>query len=195
AAMEAAARLLASTRIVAPVSGVIAERSVKVGNLIQVNQNLFRIVGMDPLQAVINVRGGQRGIVKAGQVVQLEADALPGKQFTGNILRIAPTVDAASGTFPVTCQFRDKNATLQPGLFGRIDIVYDHRDEAVTIPRSALIEEDGETAVFVVDAAPVKVPTVDAKAKDADKAKAAAKDSKDTKAIVAATPGFVAHRK
>ncbi|HET7778854.1 MAG TPA: efflux RND transporter periplasmic adaptor subunit [Rudaea sp.] len=195
AALQTARLQLAYTRIVAPVSGVIAERSVKVGNLIQVNQNLFRIVGMDPLQAVLNVPERQLGILKAGQVVQLEADALPGKQFTGNILRIAPTVDAASGTFRVTCQFRDKTATLKPGMFGRIDIVYDHRDEAVTIPRSALIEEDGETAVFVVDAAPVKVPTVDAKAKDADKAKAAAKDSKDTKAIVAATPGFVAHRK
>jgi len=195
AALQTARLQLAYTRIVAPVSGVIAERSVKVGNLIQVNQNLFRIVGMDPLQAVLNVPERQLGILKAGQVVQLEADALPGKQFTGNILRIAPTVDAASGTFRVTCQFRDKTATLKPGMFGRIDIVYDHRDEAVTIPRSALIEEDGETAVFVVDAAPVKVPTVDAKAKDADKAKAAAKDSKDTKAIVASTPGFVAHRK
>ncbi len=195
AALQTARLQLAYTRIVAPVSGVIAERSVKVGNLIQVNQNLFRIVGMDPLQAVLNVPERQLGILKAGQVVQLEADALPGKQFTGNILRIAPTVDAASGTFRVTCQFRDKTATLKPGMFGRIDIVYDHRDEAVTIPRSALIEEDGETAVFVVDAAPVKVPTVDAKAKDADKAKAGAKDSKDTKAIVAATPGFVAHRK
>jgi membrane fusion protein (multidrug efflux system) len=95
----------------------------------------------------------------------------------------------------VTCQFRDKTATLKPGMFGRIDIVYDHRDEAVTIPRSALIEEDGETAVFVVDAAPIKVPSADSKTKDADKEKTAAKDSKDTKAIVAATPGFVAHRK
>jgi len=196
AALQTARLQLAYTRIVAPVSGVIAERSVKVGNLIQVNQNLFRIVGMDPLQAVLNVPERQLGILKAGQAVQLEADALPGKKFTGDILRIAPTVDAASGTFRVTCQFRDKTATLKPGMFGRIDIVYDHRDEAVTIPRSALIEEDGETAVFVVDAAPVKVPAADSnKAKDADKAKTAAKDSKDTKAIVASTPGFVAHRK
>ena len=196
ALLQTARLQLAYTRIVAPVSGVIAERSVKVGNLIQVNQNLFRIVGMDPLQAVLNVPERQLGILKAGQAVQLEADALPGKKFTGDILRIAPTVDAASGTFRVTCQFHDKTATLKPGMFGRIDIVYDHRDEAVTIPRSALIEEDGETAVFVVDAAPVKVPAADSnKAKDADKAKTAAKDSKDTKAIVASTPGFVAHRK
>jgi len=189
AALQTARLQLAYTRITAPVSGVIAERSVKVGNLIQVNQNLFRIVGMDPLQAVLNVPERQLGILKAHQAVQLEADALPGKQFTGNILRIAPVVDPASGTFRVTCEFHDKTGLLKPGMFGRIDIVYDHRDEALTVPRSALIEEDGETAVFVVEAAPVK-PVVPAN--KSDKTKPLTKDAKDT---VAAAPGFIAHRK
>jgi membrane fusion protein (multidrug efflux system) len=197
AALTTAKLQLAYTRITAPVSGVIAERSVKVGNLVQVNQNLFRIVDMDPLQAVLNVPERQLGILKAGQPVQLEADALPGKKFAGNILRIAPVVDPASGTFRVTCQFHDRSATLKPGMFGRIDIVYDHRDEALTIPRSALIEEDGETAVFVVDTAPVKAPDEDKAKEGGDKTKAVAKDTlgKDGKAILAATPGFVAHRK
>jgi membrane fusion protein (multidrug efflux system) len=191
AALQSAKVQLAYTRITAPVSGVIAERSVKLGNLIQVNQSLFRIVGMDPLQAVLNVPERQLGILKAGQDVELEADALPGKKFSGDILRIAPVVDPASGTFRVTCQFHDKTGMLKPGMFGRIDIVYDHREDALTIPRSALIEEDGETAVFVVDAAPVKVASADDKAKDkrAGKGKGAAAE------VVATTPGFVAHRK
>jgi membrane fusion protein, multidrug efflux system len=201
AALQTAKLQLAYTRIMAPVSGVVAERSVKLGNLVQVNQSLFRIVNMDTLQAVLNVPERQLGILKAGQTVALEADALPGQKFAGNILRIAPVVDPTSGTFRVTCEFRDKSRTLKPGMFGRIDIVYDHRDEALTIPRSALIEEDGETAVFVVDTAPVKVPTDADKSKDGDKSKVAAKDAagkdaaKDGKAIVATTPGLVAHRK
>ena len=101
AALQTAKLQLAYTRIIAPVSGVIAERSVKLGNLVQINQSLFRIVDMDPLQAVLNVPERQLGILKAGQTVALEADALPGKKFAGNILRIAPVVDAASGTFRV----------------------------------------------------------------------------------------------
>ena len=188
AAVQTAKLQVAYTKITAPVSGVIAERSVKVGNLIQTNQSLFRIVGMDPLQAVLNVPERQLGILKSGQPVQLEADALPGKKFAGDILRIAPVVDPASGTFRVTCQFHDKTGLLKPGMFGRIDIVYDHRDDALTIPRSALIEEDGETAVFVVEAGQVKiVPS------DADRAKAG-KD-KDANKTAATTPGFIAHRK
>lgn len=187
AAMESARLQLEYTRVLAPVDGIIAERSVKVGNMLQANQNVFRIVGMDPLQAVLNVPERQLGILKAGQAVQLEADALPGKQFTGTILRIAPVVDSNSGTFRVTTQFHDKTGLLKPGMFSRIDIVYDHRDDALTIPRSALIEEDGETAVFVVE-------------KDTPKpAPASAKDGTvkaDVKTASAPAPdALVAHRK
>jgi len=184
AAYQTAKLQLAYTRIVAPVSGVIAERSVKLGNLIQINQNMFRIIGMDPLQAVLNVPERQLGILKVGQPVDLEADALSGRKFTGTILRVAPAVDAASGTFRVTCEFRGQSG-LKPGMFGRIEIVYDHRDDALTVPRAAVIEEDGETAVFVVDKAPPPAPSKDEK-------KAEAKT--DTKAAVAVDK-FVAHRK
>ncbi len=82
AVVEGAKIDLSYTRIVAPISGVIAKRSVKVGNLIQVNQTLFRIVDMDPLQAVLNVPERQLGILKPGQAVQLEADALPARIST-----------------------------------------------------------------------------------------------------------------
>jgi len=198
AAYQTAKLQLTYTRIVAPVSGVIAERSVKLGNLIQINQNMFRIVGMDPLQAVLNVPERQLGILKAGQTVQLEADALVGKTFSGNILRVAPTVDPASGTFRVTCEFHDKTGELKPGMFGRVEIVYDHRDDALTVPRSALVEEDGETAVFVVDKAPPPAPAKDAKdAKDAVAKTDAKADAKsDAKpAATAAVDSLVAHRK
>lgn len=196
AAHEEAALNLRFTTIVAPVDGVIAERSVKLGNPIQVNQNLFRIVGMDPLQAVLNVPERQLGILKSGQPVVLEADALPGQKFVGNILRIAPVVDSNSGTFRVTCEFHDKSGTLKPGMFGRIGIVYDQRADALTVPRSALVEEDGETAVFVVEKAADK-PADDKKdgakkdepKKDAKLADAGKGDSKP------AAPGLVAHRR
>lgn len=193
AAYESARLQLEFTRILAPVGGVIAERSVKLGNLIQANQNLFRIVGMDPLQAVLNVPERQLGILKPGQPVALEADALPGKKFTGNILRIAPVVDAASGTFRVTCEFHDKTGEIKPGMFGRVEIIYDQRADALTVPRSALIEEDGETAVFAIAPAPVKpAATADANKPGDAKPKPAAVAADAAKPAV---PGLVAQRK
>jgi len=192
AAYEEAVLNLKFTTIVAPVDGVIAERSVKRGNLVQNGQNLFHIVGMDPLQAVLNVPERQLGILKNGQPVTLDVDALPGQPFVGEILRIAPVVDANSGTFRVTCEFHDKTGNLKPGMFGRIGIVYDQRADALTIPRAALVEEDGETAVFVVEKAADKLAEAGQK-KDAVK-------KPDTKVVNGtgdkpAVPSWVAHRK
>jgi membrane fusion protein (multidrug efflux system) len=162
AVVEGAKIELAYTRIVAPISGVIAKRSVKVGNLVTVNQMLFQIVDMDPLQAVLNVPERDLDTLKSGQPVHLRVDALPERNFEGSVARIAPVVDAASGTFRATCEFRDSTKTLKPGMFGRIDVVYDQRHDALVVPRSALVEEDGESAVFVIEPAPPKKPAADA---------------------------------
>lgn len=153
---------LSYTRILAPISGVIAKRSVKLGNLVQINQTLFQIVDMEPLQAVLNVPERDLDTLKAGQPVHLRVDALPDKKFEGTVARIAPVVDAASGTFRATCEFRDSTQTLKPGMFGRIDVVYDQRHNALVVPRSALVEEDGESSVFVIEPAPKK-PAADVK--------------------------------
>jgi membrane fusion protein (multidrug efflux system) len=156
AVVEGAKIDLSYTRIVAPISGVIAKRSVKVGNLVTVNQALFQIVDMEPLQAVLNVPERDLGTLKAGQPVRLRVDALPEQTFEGTVARIAPVVDATSGTFRATCEFRDPTRTLKPGMFGRIDVVYDQRHDALVVPRSALVEEDGEASVFVIEPAPKK---------------------------------------
>jgi len=190
AVVEGAKIDLSYTRIVAPISGVIAKRSVKVGNLVTVNQALFQIVDMDPLQAVLNVPERDLGTLKPGQLVHLRVDALPDGDFNGTVARIAPVVDATSGTFRATCEFRDTTKTLKPGMFGRIDVVYDQRHDALVVPRQALVEEDGESAVFVIEPAPPK--KADDKAKNAPKAKAGEAVAAEKKPDV---PLFVAKRR
>jgi membrane fusion protein (multidrug efflux system) len=179
---------LSYTRIVAPISGVIAKRSVKLGNLVQVNQTLFQIVDLDPLQAVLNVPERDLDTLKAGQPVRMSVDALGSKSFVGTIARIAPVVDAASGTFRATCEFRDSTQTLKPGMFGRIEVTYDQRHDALVVPRNALVEEDGESSVYVIEPAPAK-PVADEKAKGKSGEAVAAEAAK------AAKPNFVAKRR
>lgn len=152
---------LSYTRIVAPISGVISRRAVKTGNLIKQNDVLFHIVDMQPLQAVLNVPERELGTLKPGQPVQLSVDALPQKRFEGQVARVAPVVDAGTGTFRVTVQFKGDDGVLRPGMFGRFRIVYDHRRDAITVPRSALVEEDGEVAVYVVEPGKAKPPKRD----------------------------------
>ncbi len=140
---------LSYTNITAPISGVVAQRMVKVGNLVQLNAPLFRVVDDSRLEAVLNVPERELATMKAGLPVTLQVDAVSGKQFTGTIDRISPVVDPGSGTFRVVCKFAGSDA-LKPGMFGRIGVVYDSRANALTIPRVALLEDEGEPAVYAV---------------------------------------------
>ncbi|HET6545312.1 MAG TPA: efflux RND transporter periplasmic adaptor subunit [Rhodanobacteraceae bacterium] len=195
AVTEGAELELSYTRIVAPISGVIARRMVKPGNLVQANATVFHIVDMDPLLAVLNVPERDLNTLKPGQPVHMSADALPGRDFEGKVSRIAPVVDAASGTFRVTCEFSDTTHALRPGMFGRIEIRYDERLDALTIPRAALIDEDGEISVFVVAPASAK-PIAAAGAADAKStATKGAATAKESGAHVPATPMLLATRR
>ncbi len=137
--------------VTAPISGVVAARNIKPGNLVQINTPIFTIVDTSRLEATLNAPEREIETLKAGQTVQLAVDALPGKTFEGRIDRVSPVVDAGSGTFRVICAF-DGGGLLQPGMFGRIRIEYDQRANALVIPRTALLEDGNAPAVYTVKA-------------------------------------------
>ena len=140
---------LSYANVVAPISGVIAQRSIKPGNFVQINTPIFRIVDTSRLEATLNVPERELETLKAGLQVKLLVDALPGKTFDGTVDRVAPVVDAGSGTFRVICAFAG-GGLLQPGMFGRMQIDYDQRADALVVPRIALLDDEGDPAVFVV---------------------------------------------
>lgn len=140
---------LSYTTVKAPISGVIAERSIKPGNLVQINTPIMRIVDISRLEATLNAPEREIETLKTGQAVQLMVDALPGKAFEGRIDRVSPVVDSGSGTFRVVCAF-EGGGQLQPGMFARIRINYDQRANALVIPRNALLEDGNDASAYTV---------------------------------------------
>jgi membrane fusion protein (multidrug efflux system) len=138
------------TNVVAPISGVIASRAIKTGNFVQINTPIMRIVDNSRLEATLNVPERDLTTLRAGLPVRMRVDALPGRTFEGVVARIAPVVEAGSGTFRVICAFDPDDSALQPGMFARMDIDYDNRADALAIPRAALLEDEGAPAVYVV---------------------------------------------
>ncbi len=133
----------------APISGVIASRMVKPGNFVQINSPVFRIVDISRLEATLNVPERDIVHIRVGQSVSMQVDALPGEAFAGQVVRVAPVVDAGSGTFRVVSAF-DSRGRLQPGMFGRLSIDYQERADILSLPRMALLDDSGDPAVFVV---------------------------------------------
>lgn len=149
---------LSYTTVVAPISGVVASRSIKTGNFVQINTPIMRIVDTSRLEAVLNVPERELATLKAGLPVTLAVDALPGQTFKGTVDRVSPVVDSGSGTFRVVASF-EGGGVLKPGMFGRIRVDYDQRADALVVPRAALLDDESDPAVYVVrERKAVRVP-------------------------------------
>jgi membrane fusion protein (multidrug efflux system) len=151
AAYELAKLDLAYTSIKAPISGFISERMVRVGNLVQLHQPVYNITSYDPLLAVLHVPERELRVLSKGLQVSMKVDAWPEESFTGEVIRISPVVDTNTGTFRVTTQIEDHDQMLKPGLFGRVEILYDMHEDVPVIPRNAVITEDELSHVFVIN--------------------------------------------
>lgn len=154
-ALQATASLakleLSYTEIRAPIDGVVSQRYVKVGNTIEVNAPTFQITSLEPLVSYLHVPEREYRRIEPGQTAAIAVDALQGVRFEGTVARVSPVVDPLTGTFKITIEVSDSSRSLKPGMFGRINIVYDRHENALQIPRNAIIQEAGKPAVFVVD--------------------------------------------
>ena len=150
AAYDLAKLELDYTTVRAPISGIVSQRFIKVGNTLQMNEPTFLISDFDPLLAIMYVPERELGKLKANQTALLSVDALQGSTFNGKIKRISPIVDATTGTFKVTVEVQDESRVLKPGMFGRVQIIYDTHQNTQLVPKEAIIEEDDRVSVFIV---------------------------------------------
>jgi RND family efflux transporter MFP subunit len=151
AAYDLARLDLEYTNIRAPISGYVSERLVRAGNLVKLHDPVYRVTSYDPLLAVLHVPERALSVLSKGLTVSMSLDAWPGQSFNGEVIRISPVVDPGTGTFRVTARVMDHDQMLKPGLFGRVEILYDLHQDVPVIPRSAIITEDDSSHVFVVD--------------------------------------------
>ncbi len=139
------------TQIRAPISGVVSARYIKRGNTIEIGAPVFRVTSFEPLVAYLFIPEREFRQIAPGQPVRIDIDALAEAEFFAEVTRVSPVVDPETGTFKITIEINEAERRIKPGMFGRMTIVYDRHENALQIPRSAVIEESGVTSVFVVE--------------------------------------------
>lgn len=144
---------LTETRIVAPIAGHIATRYVKVGNLVKqyTAQTLFHIVDQDRLQGLVHLPEHELRHINVGQTAQLRVNAYPSEVFTATVERMSPVVDSRSGTFKVVVAVENLDHHLKAGMFGQLQLHYATRDDVLVVPRYALVMQDGQPHLYVVN--------------------------------------------
>jgi RND family efflux transporter MFP subunit len=139
------------TKIRAPISGVVSSRDIKLGQHVMAGEPAFRITDTEKLVAYLSIPQTELAKISAGDTAKVRVDAMPEIEFSALIARISPTIDPRNGTFKATAYIENQNGELAPGMFGRFNIAYEKHADALLIPAAALLEEDNETVVYVVN--------------------------------------------
>jgi len=89
--------------------------------------------------------------IAAGQPVYIEVDAVTEASVVASVTRVSSIIDPETGTFKITIELDGTAEGIKPGMFGRMNIVYDKHENALQVPRSAIIETASDKFVFVVE--------------------------------------------
>ena len=122
---------------------------MQLGQTVTANDDLFRLATFSPLYADIFLSEQDSGRVKAGQQVEISLGSGEVEPVIGRVARVSPVVDDATGTVKVTAELRAASTAFRPGAFVRVAIETDVRESSVLIPKRAVVEEDGESYVFI----------------------------------------------
>lgn len=142
--------LLDYTVIRAPFDGLIIERVIKNAEHVGSNARLFRISDFDPLLCPIQLPEKDLPRLSIGQPAYLTVEAFPEQRFPARVLRISPVVDAATGTVKVTLEVQGRDL-LRPGMFASVFVETDLHEDAIVIPKQALVLESVADTIYVVN--------------------------------------------
>lgn len=146
--LEDAERELAYTEVKAPIAGTITQRMVSVGDTVTVNQHLFDMVDFDSIVARVYVPEKELARLERGQPARIMAPALGRDNiYRGSVDRLSPIVDPRSGTVKVTVAI-PRQQGLRPGMYVDVQLVTAVREDAVLVPKRALVFDDDQVFVY-----------------------------------------------
>jgi multidrug efflux pump subunit AcrA (membrane-fusion protein) len=144
---------LADTTIRAPFDGYITDRPVAAGEYVALTNKIATIVRLNTMKLHLQTPEQQAARVRAGMPVTARVAAYPDRDFTGKIAAVNPSVDPNSRIFILEARFANPKGELRPGMFSTARILLPGGENAVFVPRTAVIRDKTTDSyqIFAID--------------------------------------------
>ncbi|WP_434631478.1 efflux RND transporter periplasmic adaptor subunit [Thermoanaerobacterium thermosaccharolyticum] len=137
--------------ITAPISGVVTSKQIDAGEMCQAGTTLLTISNTNNVDVVINVPEDDINNLKVGQDALVSVDAINnGNNLKGKISEISPS-SQQNGIFQVKTSLDNKDNLLKSGMFAKVSIVTEIKQNAITIPKDAIMIKKYGNTVYVVN--------------------------------------------
>lgn len=140
---------LQNTSVTSPVDGFVGKRNVDPGAMVNTNTAIASVVEISRLRLVVNVVEKDLRMVSPGDPAVVEVDAYPGDKFSGKIARVAPVLDPATRTAAMEVEIPNPDFKLKPGMYARINLTVEEHENALVVPKIAVVDYANERGVWV----------------------------------------------
>jgi membrane fusion protein, multidrug efflux system len=153
-------------KVTAPFDGVVTERFVDSGALIQAGANssgtpVISVAKIDQVRVYISVPEVNLAQISRGIKAQVRLDSLPGAQLSGKVTRFADAVDPQSRTMKTEIDLANPEHRILPGMFGTVTLQLSTDPHAVFLPDQSIRQDSaGNKYVFAVENGYVRKVTV-----------------------------------
>jgi cobalt-zinc-cadmium efflux system membrane fusion protein len=135
--------------LTSPIAGIVVERNATIGATVGADVNLFKIIDISSVWIDANVFEKDLERVKFGQEVKVSVPAFPEATFSGRVILVSSVVDPETRSVKVRTEVPNRDRKLKPDMFANVEIITDVHRTAISIPQSALLNDGGQTVVFV----------------------------------------------
>lgn len=135
--------------IVAPIDGVISQRSLIPGARVEAGTHLFSIVESSVVWVTAHVPAAQAGRLDRRANATVIVEGATGVLRTSRVVAVGNVIDPQTRTVPVTYELMDRDGAARVGAVARVAVPTAARLEGVVVPAGAILEEDGRPFVFV----------------------------------------------
>jgi RND family efflux transporter MFP subunit len=155
ATVEKMRALLAYSKIVAPFGGIVAQRLVNRGDLVQAptatrTTPLFKVQRIDTIRVFCDIPENEAPRVRVGDPVIVKPSGFNGAQFTGMIARFAFRLDPETRNMRTEIDLPNPGERLYPGMYAEVSLAVDRRPDVLTVPSSAVGADGDGTFVYTV---------------------------------------------
>ncbi|MFN8179759.1 MAG: efflux RND transporter periplasmic adaptor subunit [bacterium] len=137
------------THVAAPFAGRVTRRLVNPGANVSPGVQLFELMDDEPMLARVHVPARRMGSVAPGQRIAIRLDSA-NLDLEGVVTLVSPIVDETTGTVKVTAEVRNHPPGIRPGDFAEVKIVTERHSDAKLVPSRAIVEDEGDSIVYVI---------------------------------------------
>ena len=137
-----------NTILRSPINGFVSARNFDAGDMFGMSAPLFVVQQVLPVKLLVGISESEYTKIKKGDNVKLTVDAIPGREFTGKVERLYPTIDPATHTFKAEVSVANSDKALRPGMYARVTVNFGTR-RSVIVPDRALVKQEGTGTRFI----------------------------------------------